>query len=381
MVHLTSLLLATATVVGSVVSAAPTSEPNPFQGKDRHVVQSYGKKLDQTIAAFEARNDTLNAARTRTVQQKISTFTWVTSRAHLSNITTTIAEARAQKKKGNDMIVGLVLYNLPDRDCSAGESAGELALDNDGFRLYKSQFVDKYAKLVKEAKDLTFAIVLEPDSLGNAVTNQAIAACAKATPFYEQGIAYAIAKLQAPNLHLYVDAAHGGWLGWADNLAPTAAVFAKVVALAQKITSKAKIRGFATNVSNYNAFNARVRENYTEYSPSWDESHYASALAPYLEAQGLPSKFIVDQGRVALLGAREEWGEWCNIAPSGFGPLPTTKTNNTLVDSLVWIKPGGESDGRCGLDGAPAAGAWFDEYVQMLVQNADPPLQPTYKKA
>lgn len=380
MVHFTSLLLAAAAVVGSV-SAAPTPEPNPWEGKDRHVVESYGKKLDQTIAAFKAQNDTLNAARTRTVAEKVSTFTWITSRAHLSNITSTIAEARKQKKKGKDMVVGLVLYNLPDRDCSAGESAGELTLDNDGFRIYKSQFVDKYAKLVKEAKDLTFAIVLEPDSLGNAVTNQGIEKCAKATPFYEEGIAYAIAKLQAPNLHLYIDAAHGGWLGWADNLKPTAEVFARVLALAKKREPKSKVRGYATNVSNYNSFNAKVRENYTEWSPSWDESHYATALAPFLEAEGLPAKFIIDQGRVALPGAREEWGEWCNVEPSGFGSLPTTKTDNPLVDSLVWIKPGGESDGRCGLEGAPAAGAWFDSYVQMLVKNADPPLEPTYKKA
>lgn len=380
MFHLISLLLATAAIVGGV-SAAPKLEPNPFEGKDRHVASSYGKKLDLTIAAFEAKNDTLNAARTRTVQQKISTFTWITSRAHLSNITTTVAEARKQKKKGTEIIVGLVLYNLPDRDCSAGESAGELQLDNDGFRIYKSQFVDKYAKLVKEAKDLTFAIVLEPDSLGNAVTNQGVEACAKATPFYEQGIAYAISKLQASNIHLYIDAAHGGWLGWADNLKPTAEVFAKVVAMAKKLNSKSKIRGYATNVSNYNSFSAKVRENYTEFSPSWDESHYASALAPYLEAEGLPSKFIIDQGRVALPGARQEWGEWCNVSPSGFGSLPSTKTNNTNVDSIVWVKPGGESDGRCGLEGAPAAGAWFDGYVQMLIKKADPSLAPTYKKA
>lgn len=30
-----------------------------------------------------------------------------------------------------------------------------------------------------------------------------------------------------------------------------------------------KIRGFSTNVSNYNPFNALVRENYTEYSTAW----------------------------------------------------------------------------------------------------------------
>lgn len=45
--------------------------------------------------------------------------------------------------------------------------------------------------------------------------------------------------------------------------------------------------------------------------------------------------------------------------------------NNTNVDAIVWIKPGGESDGECGLAGAPKAGAWFNSYVEMLVRNAD----------
>jgi cellulose 1,4-beta-cellobiosidase len=132
-----------------------------------------------------------------------------------------------------------------------------------------------------------------------------------------------------------------------------------------------KIRGFSTNVSNYNPFNANPRENYTEYSKSWDESHYADSLSVHLEAEGLPSRFIIDQGRVALPGARKEWGEWCNVAPAGFGISPGTPTNNTHVDSIVWIKPGGESDGQCGMAGATRAGAWFEDYLQMLVKNAD----------
>lgn len=134
-------------------------------------LQSYGKKLDQTIAAFNAKNDTLNAARTRTVQQKISTFTWVTTRAGLTDIDTAVSQARKQRKGNKRIIVGLVLYNLPDRDCSAGESAGELSSDKDGLNIYKKEFVDVYAKKVSQAKDVDFAIVLEPDSLGNTVTN------------------------------------------------------------------------------------------------------------------------------------------------------------------------------------------------------------------
>lgn len=136
-------------------------------------------------------------------------------------------------------------------------------------------------------------------------------------------------------------------------------------------SNSTKIRGFSTNVSNYNPFNAVVREPYTDGSNSYDESHYAQSLAPALEAAGLPAKFIIDQGRVAMPGAREEWGEWCNVAPAGYGLPPGSPNNNTLVDSIVWIKPGGESDGECGKEGAPPAGSWFPEYVSMLVENAN----------
>jgi cellulose 1,4-beta-cellobiosidase len=151
--------------------------------------------------------------------------------------------------------------------------------------------------------------------------------------------------------------------------------FAKVVEIAreQSGSNSTKIRGFSTNVSNYNPFHAAVPPPYAEGSTSYDESNYAKSLAPYLEAEGLPSQFIIDQGRVALDGAREEWGEWCNVAPAGFGQAPGSSVlNNTHVDSIVWIKPGGESDGECGYEGAPPAGEWFPEYVAMLVENADP---------
>jgi cellulose 1,4-beta-cellobiosidase len=79
--------------------------------------------------------------------------------------------------------------------------------------------------------------------------------------------------------------------------------------------------------------------------------------------------------------SRETWGEWCNVR-AGFGIRPTSETNSSVVDSIVWAKPGGESDGNCGPDvlgtKAPGAGRWWDEYVQMLVVNAEPPLEPSY---
>lgn len=99
------------------------------------------------------------------------------------------------------------------RDRSASESDGEFQVDQNGLGLYKTKFIEPYAQKVKAAKDLSFAIILEPDSLGNLVTNMGVSLCAEAAPAYEEGIGYAIAKMQAPNIALNIDAAYGGWLG------------------------------------------------------------------------------------------------------------------------------------------------------------------------
>jgi len=216
-----SLPLLAAVSAATLASAYPwptATDVNPFIGKNYFANSNYARELNTTIASFLAKNDSLNAARTRTVQNT-GTFVWITSTSSLPNINTTIAEARAiQRKTFRPQIVELVLYNLPDRDCSGGQSSGEFDLDKNGLELYKHTFVDPYAEALAAAPDLTFAVILEPDSLGNVITNQDVPLCANATSGYEEGIAYAIAKLQLPNVALYVDAAHGGWLGWDANL-------------------------------------------------------------------------------------------------------------------------------------------------------------------
>jgi len=223
--RVTSLLAALS--AAGAVSAVPHSPPkpahppkdvNPFAGKTQFVNPVWASKLEQTRSAFLAKGDKVNAKNVQRVQ-KVSTFVWVSKLSELSNIDAAIAQARkVQKKTGKKQIVGLVLYNLPDRDCSAGESAGEFKSEENGLERYKEEFIKPYVKKVSAAKDLDFAIVLEPDSLGNLVTNMGVELCAKAAPVYQAGIAHAIASLQFPNVHLYIDAAHGGWLGWNDNL-------------------------------------------------------------------------------------------------------------------------------------------------------------------
>lgn len=153
--------------------------------------------------------------------QDVGTFFWVSQISSLPDIDDAIDAARlAMDTTGEDQIVGLVVYNLPDRDCSGGESSGELESDKDGLERYKSEYITPYAEKLEPASDLTFALVIEPDAIGNIVTNMGVPFCAQAAPVYEDGISYAIANLQFPNVHLYLDASHGGWLGWDDNLEP-----------------------------------------------------------------------------------------------------------------------------------------------------------------
>ncbi|KAK4225676.1 family 6 putative glycoside hydrolase [Podospora fimiseda] len=354
----------------ATASASPLLEMrqsgNPFSGRSLFVNPKYSESLERTRQAFVSRGDNNNAGKVKYIQDNVGTFVWISNIFLLSHIDDAIKDARAAKAAGKNPIVGLVLYNIPDRDCSAGESSGELTFSQNGLNRYKNEYVNPFAQKLKAASDLQFAVVLEPDAIGNMVTGTT-AFCRNARGPQQEGIGYAISQLQANHIHLYLDVANGGWLGWQDNLMPTAR---EVQTILQKAGSNAKIRGYSSNVSNYNPYSTNNPPSFTAGSPSADESRYATSLGNALRQLGLPTNFIIDQGRVAMDGARKEWGEWCNVSPAGFGQPFTTNTNNANVDAIVWVKPGGESDGQCGMGGAPRAGAWFDEYAQMLVRNA-----------
>ncbi|ROT43659.1 1,4-beta cellobiohydrolase [Sodiomyces alkalinus F11] len=368
-------LLAAGLAATSCASAIPELEPrqsaNPFAGRSLYINPNYSASLEQTRLAFVSRGDTANANKVQYVQNHVGTFVWVANIYLLRRIDEAIQNARAAQARGEgQQIVGLVLYNLPDRDCSAGESAGELSLNQNGLNRYRSEYVNPFAEKLKAASDLQFAVVMEPDALGNMVTAQSQPFCANARIPHQDGIAYAIQQMQASNIHLYLDVSHGGWLGWSDNLGPSTSLPADEVGrILQKAGGNNRIRGYSTNVSNYNAYMTNNPPPFTEGNPSADESRYATSLGGALAQRGLPTKFIVDQGRVAIDGARETGGEWCNVE-AGFGQPFITNTQNSNVDAVLWIKPGGESDGQCGMQGAPIAGAWFDEYAQMLTRNA-----------
>jgi cellulose 1,4-beta-cellobiosidase len=215
------------------------------------------------------------------------------------------------------------------------------------------------------------------------VTNLNVAKCQEAQTSYISGVEYAVKTLNFANVNSYIDAGHAGWLGWDANLAPAAKLFAQIWSDAGKPKS---LRGLVTNVANYNGYDTTTAPSYTQGNKNYNEKLYINAIAPLLAGYGWNAHFIVDQGRSGVQPTSQQaWGDWCNVKNTGFGRLPTTNTGDALVDAIVWVKPGGESDGtsdssatrydaHCGysdaLTPAPEAGTWFQAYFQQLLANA-----------
>jgi cellulose 1,4-beta-cellobiosidase len=303
--------------------------------------------------------------------------------AKVPTLKTYLADAAS---KGGKQLVQIVVYDLPDRDCAAAASNGEFSIANGGAAKYK-EYIDGIVAAIKAYPDVRVVAVIEPDSLANMVTNMNVSKCSNAAATYKNSTIYAIQQLNLANVYMYLDAGHAGWLGWPANLQPAATLFAD---LYKQAGSPKAVRGLATNVANYNALvAARADTKITQSNPNYDEKHYIEALRPLLVSAGFPGNFIVDQGRSGVQEIRNEWGEWCNLDNAGFGIRPTTSTGVSNVDSIVWIKPGGEGDGtsntsavrydlHCGVatakKPAPEAGTWFQAYFEMLVKNANPAL-------
>lgn len=218
------------------------------------------------------------------------------------------------------------------------------------------------------------------------VTNMNVPKCQGAAAVYHRSTVYAVKELNLPNVAMYLDAGHAGWLGWPANQPGAADTFAKVWVDSGKPKA---LRGLATNVSNYNSWSLSSAPSYTTPNPVFDEQKYIEALGPLLVAKGWPeAKFIVDQGRSGKQPTGQlEWGHWCNAVGTGFGRRPTSNTGSSWVDAFVWIKPGGECDGtsdtsavrydhHCGLPDAlkpaPEAGTWFQAYFEQLLRNSNP---------
>lgn len=205
------------------------------------------------------------------------------------------------------MTVVVIIYNLPDRDCAAFASNGQLyqvgkpnapeTNNQNGLQRYK----DEYLKVITDAftakpeyKNLRIVTMLEPDSFPNLITNtnanpggpslqwptlteNGVSYCDKVMNYteagldaglgvYGRGLQLAIEELYKAgtkdnttnNVYTYLDIGHAGWLGWDDetntsNLYRGVAGFLKLIrgANSDGVSGLSKVRGFGSNTSGY----------------------------------------------------------------------------------------------------------------------------------
>ncbi|TDP97773.1 glycoside hydrolase family 6 protein [Labedaea rhizosphaerae] len=285
-------------------------------------------------------------------------------------------------------LIQFVIYDLPNRDCAALASNGEIP--SGGLSTYEHSYIDPIAAIMSDSKYAGLRIVnlIEPDSLPNLVTNAgsqagSTDACrlAKQTGDYVNGVGYALGKLGAlPNVYNYIDAGHHAWLGWDTNFSPFGDV--ALQAATSNGASVNDVTGFITNTANYSALKEpyftvndtvngqTVRQSkWVDWNYYVDELPFAQNLRTMLVGKGFNAGLgmLIDTGRNGWGGAnrpthtstattvdayvnesrtdrRIHPGNWCNQVGAGIGERPKAAPASG-VDAYVWAKPPGESDG------------------------------------
>lgn len=294
--------------------------------------------------------------------------------------------ALQQQTDGTPVAIQVVIYNLPNRDCAALASNGELRISENGLQRYKTEYIDPIAEILSDPayRSLRIVTVIEVDSLPNLVTNLNVPDCAEANSSgaYVNGIRYAVDNLNPiSNVYTYLDIAHSGWLGWPDNFDRAVRLYADTIRGMNRGFNS--IDGFITNSANYTPTEEPFLTDsnktvggqpvkasaFYEWNPYLDELDFAQALRQSFVSQGMPpgTGMLIDTSRNGWGGPnrptsessstslntyvdesradrRPHRGGWCNQAGAGIGERPRANPAPG-IDGYVWVKPPGESDG------------------------------------
>ncbi len=355
---------------------------DPFEGVRFFANPDFSRNVETSIAkALPSEEELLRKAAT------YPTAIWITSINQAASVGHWLDLAHEQQVQTSQLtLTVLVVYDLPNRDCAAPVSTGEFHVEANGETRYRNEFIDSIASQIQTHSDQPVVLILEPDSLPNLVSNLNIPKCAASGVVYKRSIAYAISKLAMPNVSIYLDAAHAGWLGWLDLRSQFANIVKGVLDAAG---GASKIRGFVTNVANYSSLRGASSRALTPDNPCPNELSYVAELASSLRFVGIDKvKFVIDTSRNGVDQAKTSSRNWCNLARAGLGERPQAAPLPN-IDAYYWIKIPGESDGtsdrsqpgfdeNCGspdsAKGSLPAGSWFTEHFLSLVRHANPPL-------
>ncbi len=368
---------------------APAAErhlENPFVGA------TFYRNVDFTTAVNAAaqRQEGRLAQQMRLVANH-PTFVWMDSIAAVSGgngyprgLASHLDQALEQRANA----IGIVIYNLPNRDCAALASNGELQISQNGLNRYRTEYIDAILNIIRQPRyaGLRIVMVVEPDSLPNLVTNRAIAACRECidSGVYVQGIQYAIGRLRSiTNTYAYIDIGHAGWLGWPSNFNPFVDLLKRLGAGING--GNRKVDGFVSNTANYNPFvepyltanqmvggqPIRSLQGWYDWNEHIDEQSYALALryaltrgddaypasvgllcdtsrngwgGPNRPARASNSNDLRTFVRATTIDRRIHKGNWANQDGAGIGARPVASPAEHY-HAFAWVKVPGESDG------------------------------------
>lgn len=250
---------------------------------------------------------------------KVPTGIWLTpEQLDVDAVGAYVASVAADAEVVSKTVPVFVVYGIPDRDCTGSFSAGGLTVDT----------YLPWVQAIADAAGDTSVVVLEPDALASSVS------CAGDTDRIRL-LTEATAALSAAGVTTYLDAGHSYW------------VPARKMARLLRTIGVDSVRGFATNVSNY--------------QPLVKEQAYAAELSGLLDG----AHYVIDTGRDGdPAGTAQPVDDWCNPTGRSFGTAPGYVDDGTALDALLWIKPPAESDGPC--HGGPDAGeTWIQRAVEL----------------
>ena len=391
--------LTSVSVTGTETAAGSTTTPahvaNPFTGSTWYVNPDYTAEVATSVAGASG---TLASQMTLVGQQ--STGIWLdriaaiyggSGNSNRMSLQAQLANAASHATGSTPIIVPIVVYDLPNRDCAALASNGELTVSNNGLQYYEQDYINPLVQILTdyEHTNIRVTAVVEPDSLPNLVTNLADANCAQANSSgaYVQGIQYALNALHAiPNVYNYLDIGHSGWLGWPSNMTPAVALLHSVAA--GTTAGVSSVDGFISDTANtipvsepYMTATESVDGNpvdsvlFYSFDPYIDELTYDEAMYTNLVGAGFSANIgmLIDTSRdgwggplrptgacstttctttaafvnASKIDQRPFRGDWCNVNGAGLGAFPQANPNSafTHLYAYVWIKPPGESDG------------------------------------
>jgi cellulase/cellobiase CelA1 len=265
--------------------------------------------------------------------------TWLSDRIVNGNATATAEELVASCDE--DTRLSVVLYALPNKDCSAGYSNGNASVVTGADY---AEFVEGIAAIIGERKVL---YVVEPDAVGLIVDG----GCAIESG-YQSNITAAVEILSTnPNAEIYIDV--GYWTLASNESA------ARVAEVIKDIAKNGTVKGITLNTSNYRPTGELV-ELCSNFQAAINSTDMHCILDTARNYDGyFNSTEIADTT------------EWCNSRLGGVGHPPTDDTGYDNIDYFLYIKPLGESDGYCTnqTDDAmrgPEAGTFFYEHFVKL---------------